>query len=93
MAAPVLDPFPDYKPAEYFNQAWVQAELGVPLNFTPTSSVANTVYLTGVGDALRSNISNLEYILSKGYKVALVYGDRDYRCNCKRVCCRYETES
>ncbi|RDW94562.1 hypothetical protein BP5796_00325 [Coleophoma crateriformis] len=81
MSAPVLDPFPDYKAAEFFNQAWVQSELGVPLNFTAESSVAGIVYLTVVGDAVRSNISNLEYILNQGYKVAMVFGDRDYRCN------------
>jgi hypothetical protein len=28
-------------------------------------------------------LNNLEKVLEKGTKVALIYGDRDYRCNCK----------
>lgn len=27
--------------------------------------------------------SHLEEVLSAGIRVAMVYGDRDYRCNCE----------
>jgi len=82
MGHQILDPFPFYRQSGYFNQAWVQAALGVPLNFTDISYIGEDVY-QNIGDALRVDISNLNYILQRGYKVAMVHGDRDYRCNCK----------
>lgn len=87
MSHPYLDPFPNLRPAGYFNQDWVQAALGVPLNFTEQSTTALGTYAIGVGDAARNDIGNLEYVLQSGYQVALVHGDRDYRCNCMFSCC------
>lgn len=78
---PVQDPFPNYRAAGYFNQAWVQAALGVPVNFTEVSSTIANVYLFGVGDAIRLDISNLDFVLQRDYQVVMAFGDRDYRCN------------
>jgi carboxypeptidase C (cathepsin A) len=47
---------------------------------TEENYVFQTVYDL-IGDAIRGNISNLEFILDKGYQIAMVHGDRDYRCN------------
>jgi hypothetical protein len=77
-----LDPFPFYRQSGYFNSEWVQEALGVPLNFTDISYLGEALY-EDIGDALRVGIENLNYILQNGYKVALIYGDRDYQCNCK----------
>ncbi len=71
---------PEYNIA-FYNQPWVQRELGVPVNFTLNSAV-----LVGnfdvTGDAVLRTISSLNHVLSSGLNVALIYGDRDYRCNC-----------
>jgi len=80
MSHPEADPYPNYRPSGYYNQAWVQAALGVPVNMTEENYVVQTVYDL-IGDAIRGNISNLEFILDKGYQVAMIHGDRDYRCN------------
>ncbi|PKS10109.1 hypothetical protein jhhlp_001859 [Lomentospora prolificans] len=71
---------PEYSFA-FFNQRWVQEELGVPLNFTISDpNVANTFF--GVtGDPMRRDVSSLEHVLDNGISVALYYGDLDYRCN------------
>lgn len=68
-----------------FNQPWVQAELGVPLNYTSGNDrVFQSVFLFGVGDMMRYGLEYLGGLLNRGIKVAMVYGDRDYRCNCTR---------
>lgn len=84
MAHQFLDPFPYYRSSGYFNQRWVQAALGVPVNFTVISTPVANLY-NDIGDAIRGNICHLEYILQSGYKVAMVHGDRDYRCNCEHL--------
>lgn len=74
---------PDQYSVAFLNQPWVQAELGVSLNFTLTSASVNTAFLAGTGDMARWDASKLGRLLDDGMNVALVYGDRDYRCNCK----------
>jgi Serine carboxypeptidase len=80
---------PDVFPPEYsyafYNQPWVQNDLGVPLNFTLTSNLIVEQFFEGTGDPMRRTMGDLEYLLSAGLNVALVYGDRDYRCNCKCI--------
>lgn len=64
----------------FFNQPWVQTELGVPLNFSGEYNALEGIIL-GTGDVSRvPGLSMIEYLLDSGVKVALVYGDRDYRC-------------
>lgn len=73
---------------EYLNLPHVQAALGVPLNFTQDSSLVDAVFTfdavhrgRSFGDSARQGgVPDLEYALHAGIKVAMVYGDRDYRC-------------
>lgn len=59
----------------------VQQELGVPLNFTPDSTLSDNVVVDVGGDPVRfEGMKSIEYLLDSGIKVALMYGDRDYRC-------------
>jgi len=75
------DPTPPITPIGFFNQAWVQQELGTPLNFTWDSLVITGAVLGTAGDVfLRAGMVDIEYLLESGVKVALIYGDRDMRC-------------
>lgn len=94
MAQTVPAPCPFWIPAYYYlNNATIQQELGVALNFTPDANVIQQNFgLPGAyfgmfplnastGDSVRQNgLPNIEYLLAKGVKVAFIFGDRDYRC-------------
>lgn len=41
------------------------------------------VFFGATGDPARYDLSHLGKILDSGLNVAMVYGDRDYRCNCE----------
>ena len=77
---------PDGHPTNYligfFNQEWVQKELGVPVNFTANSNlVGNVLVFSPPYDAYRrAGMKDIEYLLDSGVKVTLMYGDRDYVC-------------
>ncbi|KAM0284691.1 hypothetical protein ACHAQH_001845 [Verticillium albo-atrum] len=73
--------FPDQYYIAYFNQPWVQEALGVPLNFTSSSSIIPETFLFGTGDTAIRELSSLEHVLESGVNVALYNGDRDYRCS------------
>jgi hypothetical protein len=64
------------------NQAWVQRDLGVPLNFSISSTSAVTTFFGITGDPFKVSIETINSVVQGGVKVALVFGDRDYRCNC-----------
>ena len=68
--------------ADFLNQAWVQAELGVPLNFTLSNPAIIGAFFGATGDPMVSDGSFLEKILGEGINVVMAYGDRDYRANC-----------
>ncbi|KAF4995910.1 hypothetical protein FDECE_12639 [Fusarium decemcellulare] len=72
-------------PTEYetalFNQPWVQEELGVPLNYTRGNSNVEAAFLGLTGDSARYGLEYLGHLLDSGINVAMVYGDRDFRCN------------
>ena len=56
------------------------------MNFTYDSNVVLEAFGLaftgrGTGDSFLRGICDLEYVLGAGIKVAMVYGDRDYRCN------------
>ncbi|KAI9808965.1 MAG: hypothetical protein M1826_003943 [Phylliscum demangeonii] len=75
------DPFPPSYHIGYLNQHWVQAALGVPVNY---SEISNAIYyaFSSTGDYPRGGfLEDLSYILDNGIKVAMMYGDRDYACN------------
>lgn len=76
---------PDPDPKQYwngfFNRAWVQQALGVPVNLTGDSLLSNNVLTYETGDLARTaGMESVNYLLEKGVKVAMIYGDRDYRC-------------
>lgn len=74
------DPFPYSYLIGFFNRAWVQQHLGVPVNFTGSSnSVFDNFFITG--DFVRyEGLKTISALLNSGTKVAMIYGDRDYRC-------------
>ena len=79
------DPFPPSYYIGFLSQHWVQAALGVPINYTQST---NGVYngFQSTGDYARTDIrggqlTDLAYLLDNGVKVAFMYGDRDYACN------------
>ena len=75
------DPFPPPFYEGYLNQPHVQAALGVPLNWTQSSSVVSAAF-RGIGDYPRPGwLEDLAYLLDNGIKVTLMYGDRDFACN------------
>ena len=67
----------------FFNQAWVQQDLGVRVNFTSTDNSYQVAMFSLTGDPVIQDMSLLEHVISSGVNVALVYGDRDYQCNCE----------
>jgi hypothetical protein len=73
--------FPPYH-IGFLNQRWVQQDLGVPLNFSSSSTPVVTNFMTITSDPIRRTIQSLNYLLESGIRLALVFGDRDYRCNC-----------
>jgi hypothetical protein len=64
------------------NQDWVQRNLGVPLNFSIGSNSMPNTYFGVTGDPILVSIDMINFVAQSGIKVALVFGDRDYRCNC-----------
>jgi hypothetical protein len=65
----------------FYNKPWVQEALGVPINFTISSTLITNLFFGITGDPMRRTLRDLELLLARGRRVALVYGDRDYRCN------------
>lgn len=69
----------------YFNQAWVQRDLGVRTNFTSNDYTYQVAMFELTGDPVIQDMSLLEHVIGSGINVALIYGDRDYQCNCKLI--------
>jgi hypothetical protein len=64
----------------FLNREWVQAELGVPLNWTGSSPQASNAY-RDIGDYPRDSwLDDLGFLLDNGIKVSLLYGDLDFAC-------------
>lgn len=81
MAHLLPDPYPPSYLLGFFNQDWVQKDLGVPVNFTGNSNlVVNWIVDAGGDPYRRTGMKDVEYLLSQGTKITLIYGDRDYRC-------------
>ncbi|KAK3681532.1 hypothetical protein LTR37_020858 [Vermiconidia calcicola] len=81
MAHLLPDGYPPQYTIGFFNQEWVQKELGSPVNFTANSIVVGAAILSSSGDKFkRAGMKDVEYLLDRGVKVALIYGDRDLRC-------------
>ena len=79
------DPFPPSYYLGFLSQHWVQAALGVPINYTQSTNGVYSAFQS-TGDYSRTDIrggqlADLAYLLDNGVKVAFMYGDRDYACN------------
>ncbi|KAI0843260.1 serine carboxypeptidase [Hypoxylon sp. FL0890] len=75
------NPFPAPFYNQYLNQPHVQGALGVPLNFTQSSSAVAYAF-RAIGDYNRPGwVEDLAFLLENGIKVHMIYGDRDYACN------------
>jgi carboxypeptidase C (cathepsin A) len=73
-------PFPAGFHQGFLNREWVQAELGVPLNWTGSSPQASNAY-RDIGDYPRDSwLEDLGFLLDNGIKVSLLYGDLDFAC-------------
>lgn len=80
---PVISSWAPKFAAGYLNRADIQQALGVPLNFTGLSTGVSKAF-DATGDFARAgNLQALGSLLDRGVKVALMYGDKDYQCNCK----------
>ncbi|KAH0154649.1 alpha/beta-hydrolase, partial [Aureobasidium melanogenum] len=81
IASPFIHNFPPRWAAGYLNNASIQADLGVPLNFTGFSSVIAQEF-AAAGDFLKgNNLAALGQLLDRGVRISPLYGDRDYQCN------------
>ncbi|KAI0192839.1 alpha/beta-hydrolase [Astrocystis sublimbata] len=65
----------------FFNQRWVQEDLGVRVNFTADDYTMETAMLAVTGDPMIRSIASLEHVARSGVSIAMMYGDLDYRCN------------
>ncbi|KAI2601818.1 serine carboxypeptidase [Hypoxylon sp. NC1633] len=75
------NPFPAPFYNVYLNQPHVQSALGVPINFTQSSSAVAYAF-RAIGDYNRPGwVEDLAFLLENGIKVHTMYGDRDYACN------------
>ncbi|KAI1408193.1 serine carboxypeptidase [Hypoxylon sp. FL1857] len=75
------NPFPAPFYNQYLNQPHVQSALGVPINFTQSSSAVAYAF-RAIGDYNRPGwVEDLAFLLENGIKVHMIYGDRDYACN------------
>jgi carboxypeptidase C (cathepsin A) len=67
----------------YLNQRHIQEALHVPLNFSANSPVvAHAFSMTG-DNVKGGSLEAIGSILDSGISVTLMYGDRDFACNCE----------
>ncbi|KAI5457496.1 Alpha/Beta hydrolase protein [Mariannaea sp. PMI_226] len=81
IAHPANDPFPPAHSLGWLTQESVLSALGVPVNYTAISrTVAESFDKTS--DLVRGGfLEAVGYLLDKGIKVHMMYGDRDYACS------------
>ncbi|KAH8881808.1 alpha/beta-hydrolase [Thozetella sp. PMI_491] len=75
-----LDDVTDYF-TTFYNQRWVQEDLGVRVNFTFEDVSYEIAMFSETGDPMARDISAMEHVINSGANVALIFGDRDYACN------------
>ncbi|PWY64376.1 lysosomal protective protein precursor [Aspergillus eucalypticola CBS 122712] len=81
IAHPKNDPFPAKHMLGYLTQESVLAALGVPVNFTSSSSAVATQFINTFDIVHGGFLDAIGYLLDSGVKVHMMYGDRDYACN------------
>ncbi|KAK1759483.1 alpha/beta-hydrolase [Echria macrotheca] len=75
------DSYPSSLYIEYLNSRAVQESIGSLVNYTDTNAAVYTAFIS-TGDFVRdAMVPKLASLLSRGIRIGLVYGDRDYICN------------
>jgi carboxypeptidase C (cathepsin A) len=67
----------------YLNQRHIQEALGVPLNFSANSPVVAHAFSMSGDNVKGGSLEAIGSILDSGISVTLIYGDRDFACNCE----------
>lgn len=68
----------------YLNQKHVQDALGVPVNFSANAPVVSQAFSLTGDNVKGGSLEALASIVDAGVSVTMVYGDRDFACNCKK---------
>ncbi|RYP08427.1 hypothetical protein DL764_001915 [Monosporascus ibericus] len=73
--------FPTSYSAGYLTKKWVLEALGAEVDYTQSSVPVGTGFMA-TGDFVYGGfLEDIETLLDDGVKVALIHGDRDFRCN------------
>ncbi|RYP33433.1 hypothetical protein DL766_003464 [Monosporascus sp. MC13-8B] len=73
--------FPTSYSAGYLTKKWVLEALGAEVDYTQSSTPDGTGFMM-TGDFVYGGfLEDIESLLDDGVKVALIHGDRDFRCN------------
>ncbi|KAE8153211.1 Alpha/Beta hydrolase protein [Aspergillus avenaceus] len=75
------DPFPPPYMRGYLTQESVLGALGVPVNFTDSSSVVLSQFESTWDIPHGGFLDSIGFLLDSGVKVHMMYGDRDFACN------------
>lgn len=81
IAHPLADPFPPPYMYGYLSEAATLSALGVPVNFTAASDVVQERFRATYDMAVGGFLEAIGYLLDRGVKVHMMYGDRDFGCN------------
>jgi len=73
--------FPPSFYIEYLNSRAIQEAIGSVVNYTDQSTAVRSAF-SSTGDWVRdAMVPKLATLLSRGVRIGLIYGDRDYICN------------
>lgn len=75
------DPFPPPHIYGFLSRASVLEALGVPVNFTASSTAVATNFGDSADHLKGGFVDAIGYLLDTGVKVHMMYGDRDFACN------------
>jgi hypothetical protein len=75
------DPFPAPHMYGYLTEESVLSALGVPVNYSETSSAVSTQFQNTLDILSGGYLDSVAYLLDSGIKVHMMYGDRDYAGN------------
>lgn len=81
IAHPLADPFPPPFMYGYLSESATLSALGVPVNFTASSSVVQERFSATYDMAVGGFLEAIGYLLDRGVKVHMMYGDRDFGCS------------
>lgn len=81
IAHPLADPFPPPYMYGYLSESSTLSALGVPVNFTSAAAVVQDKFDATFDMARGGFLDAVGYLLDRGVKVHMMYGDRDFGCN------------